>query len=64
MEDLEYEPEQFPGLVYRPPEFGTVTLLFGSGKTVITGGTHPDDAEETINYVYRQLDDLGLLDEE
>lgn len=41
-----------------------MTLLFGSGKTIITGGTHPGDAKETINYVYGQLDDLGLLDEE
>ncbi|MFB6295425.1 MAG: hypothetical protein ABEH66_01115 [Halobacteriales archaeon] len=63
LEAVEYEPEQFPGLIYRPTDVETVILLFGSGKTVVTGGTHPDDAEETITIVCQQLDDLGLLDE-
>lgn len=62
LEDIEYEPEQFPGLIYRAPDLGTVTLLFGSGNIVITGGTHPTDAEETITFVWQQLDNLGLLD--
>lgn len=61
---IEYEPEQFPGLIYRPPEVETVTLLFGSGKTVITGGSHPEDAEETIITIHEQLVNLGLLDAE
>jgi transcription initiation factor TFIID TATA-box-binding protein len=60
--ETEYEPEQFPGLVYRPPEGETVTLLFSSGKIVITGGRHPDAAEETISNIHQQLGDLGLLD--
>lgn len=63
LEAVEYEPEQFPGLIYRPTDVETVILLFGSGKIVVTGGTHPDDAEETITIVRQQLDDLGLLDE-
>lgn len=64
LEALEYEPEQFPGLVYRPPEVETVTLLFGSGKTVITGGSRLEDAEETIITIHEQLVNLGLLDAE
>ncbi len=38
LENIEYEPEQFPGLVYRLDEPEVVALLFGSGKLVITGG--------------------------
>lgn len=64
LEGVEYEPKQFPGLVYRPPDVETVALLFGSGKTAITGGRHPDDAEETIITIRQQLVDLGLLDAE
>ncbi|MFB6185937.1 MAG: transcription factor, partial [Halobacteriaceae archaeon] len=38
MEDTEYEPEQFPGLIYRPPEYQVTLLVFASGK-IIVGGT-------------------------
>ena len=36
LENIEYEPEQFPGLVYRL-ERGPVVLIFASGKVVVTG---------------------------
>ena len=32
-----YEPEQFPGLIYRMEEPKVVILLFASGKLVCTG---------------------------
>ena len=32
LEEAEYEPEQFPGLVYRLAHPKTATLLFRSGK--------------------------------
>jgi len=35
--NCEYEPEQFPGLIYRLKEPKVVLLLFGSGKVVCTG---------------------------
>jgi transcription initiation factor TFIID TATA-box-binding protein len=37
LENAEFEPEQFPGLVYHPPEYDCVVLFFSSGKIVITG---------------------------
>ena len=33
-ENVEYEPEAFPGLVYRMDDPKVVLLLFGSGKMV------------------------------
>jgi transcription initiation factor TFIID TATA-box-binding protein len=61
LENTEYEPEQFPGLVYRLDEPGVVVLLFGSGKTVITGGKEPEDAEAATEVLISQLTDLNLL---
>ena len=61
LEDVEYEPEQFPGLVYRVDEPDVVTLLFGSGKIVITGGKNPDDAAQALGKIEAELDELGLL---
>ena len=61
LEDVEYEPEQFPGLVYRLDKLDVVALLFGSGKTVITGGKEPEDAEAATEVLISKLTDLSLL---
>jgi len=42
LENTEYEPEQFPGLIYRPADYQAVLLIFTSGKTVITGSSKLD----------------------
>lgn len=62
LEDVEYEPEQFPGLVYRISEPDVVVLLFGSGKIVITGATKVAYAREAIQVVSDEIEALGLLD--
>ncbi|MDI6720713.1 MAG: hypothetical protein QMD46_14030 [Methanomicrobiales archaeon] len=43
MEQVEYEPEQFPGLIYRS-DAGTA-LIFSSGKVILTGFKDPDSME-------------------
>ena len=42
--NTEYEPEQFPGLVFRLDSPKTVMLIFRSGKIIITGAKTPKDA--------------------
>ena len=44
LENIEYEPEQFPGLVYRCETVRAVALVFGSGAIVVTGATGIPDA--------------------
>jgi transcription initiation factor TFIID TATA-box-binding protein len=61
LEDVEYEPEQFPGLVYRMDEPKVVILLFGSGKIVITGGKQTSDAETAVVEIVDRIEGLGLL---
>jgi len=61
LEHIEYEPEQFPGLVYRLPEAETVVLLFGSGKVVITGGTRMESIEDAVESVTEKLEELDIL---
>lgn len=62
LENIEYEPEQFPGLVYRLDEPNVVALLSGSGKLVITGGQEVDDAKQAIGVLADRLEDLGPLE--
>lgn len=58
LEVTEYEPEQFPGLVYRPHDYTCVLLIFASGKVVITGAADVETAEEAFSYLQNQVDDL------
>jgi len=37
MENVMYEPEVFPGVIYRMRDLKTVFLLFSTGKVVCTG---------------------------
>ncbi len=55
LENVEYEPEQFPGVIYRPPSLGTVMLVFSSGKSIITGITSRETAEEAASHLQDQL---------
>jgi transcription initiation factor TFIID TATA-box-binding protein len=61
LENIEYEPEQFPGLVYRLDRPKVVVLLFGSGKIVITGGKKPEDAEAAVCRIVKELEGLALI---
>ena len=61
LDRIEYEPEQFPGLVYRLESPKVVVLLFGSGKLIITGGKEPEDARKAVQKIVNDLKNLGLL---
>jgi len=54
-ENIEYEPEVFPGLVFRIRDPKVVFLLFASGKTIITGGKNLDDIKEGLLVLKEKL---------
>ncbi|MCK5109730.1 MAG: TATA-box-binding protein, partial [Methanosarcinales archaeon] len=60
-ENVEYEPEVFPGLVYRIKDPKVVVLIFRSGKLVITGAKSQTDCETAKLMVWEQLNNLGLV---
>jgi len=61
MENVMYEPEQFPGLIYRMKDPKTVLLLFTSGKIVCTGGKSEKIVHESVHKLYELLDEYDLL---
>jgi len=61
LENVEYEPEQFPGLVYKMDDIGAVIILFSSGKMVCTGAKKMDDAHRAIDTMKDKLSSLGVL---
>lgn len=56
-----YEPEQFPGIIYRNVDPKAVCLLFVSGKSICVGCDKIDSAFETIFQLRKILLDRNLL---
>jgi transcription initiation factor TFIID TATA-box-binding protein len=61
LENVEYEPEQFPGLVYRIKEPKVAILLFGSGKIVCAGARKIEDVSLAVDKLSNELSSLGQL---
>lgn len=61
LENTLYEPEQFPGVIYRMREPKVVLLLFGSGKIVITGAKFESQIQEAADKVLDRLLELGVV---
>ncbi len=61
MENSEYEPEQFPGLVLRMEDPKVAFLLFGSGKVVCTGARSVKDVGIAIDKLYKKLKSINAL---
>ncbi len=59
LEGTEYEPEQFPGLVYRMESPKVVLLVFGSGKIVITGLKNTEDAYIALRQIKEIVNELN-----
>jgi transcription initiation factor TFIID TATA-box-binding protein len=56
-----FEPEQFPGLIYRMTEPKVVFLLFMSGKCVCTGARSEEDIYASVIKLRDQLEHNALL---
>lgn len=52
--ELEYEPEQFPGLIFKIPKYNLASLIFFSGKIVLTGVK----SFEEIEYFSKEISEL------
>ncbi|MEM2918094.1 MAG: TATA-box-binding protein [Candidatus Altiarchaeota archaeon] len=60
-ENTEYEPEQFPGLVFRLDEPKTVMLVFRSGKIIITGAKTPSDCDIAAERTKKIIKEIGAI---
>ncbi len=59
-----YEPEIFPGCIYRDEELKVVLLLFRSGKVVCTGARSIDHVKKVLRKLYDWLVEIdGFLPE-
>jgi transcription initiation factor TFIID TATA-box-binding protein len=59
--NVEYRPEQFPGLVFRLKRPKTATLIFNSGKMVCTGAKSEKEARRAVMRVINELKRSGIV---
>ncbi len=55
LENTEYEPEQFPGLVYKLAEAKATFLLFSNGKVVCTGTKSEEEVHRALDKLIENL---------
>ena len=60
LENAEYEPEQFPGLVYRISDPRVAFLLFGTGKIICTGARKIEEIHAALDKFKNNLEGLGI----
>ena len=53
--NTEYEPEQFPGLVYKLIEPNATFLLFSNGKLVCTGTKNKQQLEDSMQQLSKNI---------
>ena len=58
LENTEYEPEQFPGLVYKLREAKATFLLFSNGKIVCTGTKSEEEVHQAVDMLVANLKKL------
>jgi len=61
MEKTMYEPEQFPGLIYRMNDPKVVILIFSSGNLVCTGAKKEEEVYEAVAKLQETLEKKELI---
>jgi transcription initiation factor TFIID TATA-box-binding protein len=58
LELAEYEPEQFPAIVYKPRQFDVTLLIFSTGKIIVGGTTSRETASSSLQHVECEIHKL------
>lgn len=56
--NVEYDPEMFPGVIYRSHKHGAVILVFSNGKLVIVGTIRRDVAESLLEQFENEMKEM------
>jgi transcription initiation factor TFIID TATA-box-binding protein len=62
IDDAEFDPEHFPGIIYKLKSPKTVTLMFSKGYTVCTGAKSIQNAKAALTIIIKKLNDKNLIE--
>jgi transcription initiation factor TFIID TATA-box-binding protein len=60
MPNVQYDPGDFPGLVYRLEKPKTATLIFSTGNMVYTGAKSEKDVKRAVRKIVKSLNEAGF----
>jgi transcription initiation factor TFIID TATA-box-binding protein len=60
LEDTEYNPESFPGAIYRPPTISATFIIFRTGTIMLMGVSNKDDVVRYYTELEKKLTKLGI----
>lgn len=60
LNDVEYEPAQFSGLIYRSHVGSSTVLMFASGKVVVTGASTYSGIIQAQDELHERLEEIGV----
>ncbi len=61
VDTAEYDPEQFPGLIFKLRSPKTITLIFSRGHCVCSGAKSIPNAKAALTIIYKKLRDLKIM---
>jgi len=61
LDNVEYEPEQFPGLIFRVKEPKCVVLVFTSGKVNVVGAKEWKFIDQALEQVDAKMKEIGAV---
>lgn len=61
VESAEYDPDKFPGLIYKLRSPKTITLIFSRGHCVCSGATSISNAKAALTIIYKKLKDMDIV---
>ncbi|MFW9880276.1 MAG: TATA-box-binding protein [Candidatus Thorarchaeota archaeon] len=61
VDSAEYDPDKFPGLIYKLRSPKTITLIFSRGHCVCSGATSISNAKAALTIIYKKLRDIGII---
>lgn len=59
LENIEYNPKEFPGLVYKLNNPSVIFLLFGPGKIVVTGASGSSEVQNAVPKLVTRLREIS-----
>lgn len=58
LEQTEYNPTKFSGVVYQPERFNGTFVIFRTGNTIYTGSSDSEDISDAFHYLFDKIDGL------
>ncbi|RCU43678.1 TATA-box-binding protein C [Haloplanus salinus] len=55
LESAEYEPEQFPGLIYRPKNENYIFIIYRTGSIILTGIKTQSEVDKAFSKLYEKI---------